>query len=93
MSRLSIVTRQWSELCPQERVHVYLDMMGIAPHPEIVEAFTATCMYAATKEQVDRVGELIRPVIKTTFNKMQEDLYALKELGVKYEPMDRGVPF
>lgn len=85
--------KKWQQLSPQERVEVYLHMMGICPTGEIVEAFTATCMYAATKEQVDRVGELIRPVIKTPFDKMQVDLYALKELGVKYEPIDRGVPF
>lgn len=88
------MNEQTKHLLPQEKVHVYLHMMGIAPYPEIVEAFTATCMYAATPKQVERVGKLIKPLsVKTAFDKMQEDLYALRLSGVEYKPINTGVPF
>lgn len=66
------------------KVCFYLQQVGIAPYPEIVEPFLAAVTDNATKEQIDRVDTLLKP-LRPKARKMLGELYdelKARELGL-----------
>lgn len=54
------------------KVCFYLQQIGILPYPEIVEPFMAVVTNSATKEQIDRVDTLLKPLRPKARNLLAE---------------------